>query len=126
MFRAFKKIAAAGILLAAVSAAPALAQPPSAQQALTPVQLAYLKAETKKANDSFVKQVAKTTGTTEAQVRRALPDEKRITDRLLRLISALEKDLKRPLTDEEKAAITIAEDERKKALAELPQAAAKK
>ena len=126
MFRAFKKIAAAGILLAVVSTAPVLAQPPSAQQAVTPVQLAYLKAETKKANDSFVKQVAKATGTTEAQVRRALPDEKRITDRLLRLISALEKDLKRPLTDEEKASITAAEDERKKALAELPLAAAKK
>lgn len=126
MFGAFKKIAAAGILLAAVSAAPVLAQSPGAQQALTPVQLAYLKAETKKANDSFVKQVAKTTGTTEAQVRRALPDEKRITDRLSRLISALEKDLKRPLTDEEKSSITAAEDERKKALAGLPQAAAKK
>ena len=54
MFRAFKKIAAAGILLAVVSTAPVLAQPPSAQQAVTPVQLAYLKAETKKANDNFV------------------------------------------------------------------------
>jgi hypothetical protein len=91
--------------------------------ALTPVQLAFVKAETKKADDLFVQRVAIALRVDAARVREALPSEKRITDRMARLISALEKDLKRTLTDEEKAAITSAEDERKKAIANAQRSA---
>lgn len=93
---------------------PAQAQPLPA--AHTPAQLAYIKSETRKANDHFVKQVAKITGATEPAVRRALPDEKRITDRVTRLVSALEKDLQKPLDEGQKAAIVAAEDERRVAV----------
>lgn len=107
---------AAGAALAQTSAAP----PPAV---LTPAQLAFVKAETKKANDLFVQRVVRITGATEAQVRRALPDEKRITDRTARLISALEHDLKRTLSEEQKAAILAAEDDRRQALATATAAA---
>jgi flagellar motility protein MotE (MotC chaperone) len=120
MFRRLLGITAASLVLA-VSAQ---AQQPA--PAMTPVQLAYIKAETKKANDNFIKQVAKLAGATEAQVRRALPDEKRITERIPRLIAALEKDLKQALSDEQKTAIQAAEDERKKMISDAQQEAGKK
>ncbi len=118
MFRRLIPLCAAVLLFAAT--------PLAAQPAPTPAQLAFVKAETKKASDQFVKQVAKASGATEPQVRRALPNEKRITERIPRLISALEKDLKRALTDEQKAAIQSAEDERKKAISDAQQAASGK
>ena len=126
MLRRLIKTKVASLMLAAFCASTALAQQAPTSQAFTPVQLAFLKAETKKANDAFVKQAAQAAGVSEAQVSRALPDEKRITDRMVRLISALEKDLRRPLTDEQKAAITSAEDARKKALSDAQTAARKK
>lgn len=115
----------AGLGMACWLVSAAHAQAPQAG-AYTPVQLAYIKAETKKANDQFVKDVAKIAGTTEAQVKRALPDEKRITDRTARLIDALEQVIKSPLTDEQKAAIQQAEDARRKALAEATESARSK
>jgi flagellar motility protein MotE (MotC chaperone) len=124
MFCALQKKVLVGALLAVAMLTPVAAQ--QAPAARTPVQLAYLKSETKKANEAFIKQVAKATGAGESLVRRALPDEKRITDRLARLVSALEKDLKRPLTEDEKSAIAAAEDVRKKAISEAELAAASK
>jgi len=104
-----------GLGLAWALTLPAAAQAPK-PVVLTPVQAAYLKTETKKANEAFIKQVAKTAGASEPQVRRALPDEKRITDRMARLVSALEQDLKRSLSEEEKATISAAEEARKKSI----------
>lgn len=119
------------LIAAPLAASPlALANPSApanaATPALSPVQLAFLKAETKKANDLFVQRVAKIARASEAQVARALPDEKRITDRIARLISALEKDLKRTLSDDDKAAIAAAEEERKESLIAAREAAKKK
>jgi flagellar motility protein MotE (MotC chaperone) len=93
---------------------------------LSPAELAFVKAETQKANQAFIKKVADALKVPQAQVGRALPDEKRITDRIARLIEALEKDMKRALTEEEKAAIQAADEERKKSIAKARGGAAQK
>lgn len=104
---------------------PGLAQQPPAP-VLTPTQVAYLQAETRRVEEAFVQKVMLITGASREQVLRAIPAKGRLTDRLSRIYNSLERDLKAPLTDEQQGRIYAAEGERKQALKELPaQAAAK-
>jgi hypothetical protein len=97
--------------LAALAALVLLTPTIQADPVLTPVKAAILKRDLQKAEDQYVTQVAKIVGTRESVVRRALPDRARITDPVNRVISALERDLGKPLTDEQKNAIRIAEND---------------
>lgn len=96
----------------ALASLPATAQ----QQALSPSQAAFLKAENRRIEDYFVLQVSRIVGIQPERVRRAMPDERRITVAVSRLISALEMDLGRSLTEEQTAAIVAADEERRAAL----------
>ncbi|MDD3353327.1 MAG: hypothetical protein PHD22_06715 [Zoogloea sp.] len=111
------------------AAAPTLAQsPPPARPpaVLTPVQAAFLQAEARRIEDAFVQKVMGISGASRSQVVRAIPAKGRLTDRLSRIYSSLERDLGAPLADEQKAMIFVAEGERKQALKELPALAATK
>lgn len=103
----------------------AFAQPPGAG-ALSPSQAAYMQAENRRIEDHFVSKVARITGTTPQRVRKALPDERRITAGVSRLVTALEMDLGQTLGEEQKAAIVTADEERKQALVRVREGASRR
>jgi hypothetical protein len=89
------------------------AQPALAQaQALTPAQMAWLKAEWRKADAQFAKDVVRITGATANQVARAAPPEGRITNPAANLIAKLERIIGKSLSEEQKIAIYAAEAQR--------------
>lgn len=116
------------LLSAALLGGPVAAQTPPPPRALilNPVQAAFLQAETKRIEDAFVQKVMAIAGVSREQVLRAIPAKGRLTDRLARIYSSLERDLGAPLADEQKGRIFIAEEERKQALRDLPAIAASK
>lgn len=91
--------------------------------AMDPARTASLSAASRRIEDHFVAEVARITGTTPARVRRAMPDERRITSAASRLISALEVDLGAPLTPEQQAEILEADQARKLSLMKAREAA---
>ncbi|MGL1835013.1 hypothetical protein ACKVEX_15595 [Rhodocyclaceae bacterium SMB388] len=99
-------------------AAPLQAQP-TGQGALSPSQAAFVRAENKRVEDYFVARVARIVAVRPEQVRRAMPDERRITVAVSRLIAALEMDLGRPLSPEQQALIREADEDRLAALARI-------
>jgi hypothetical protein len=92
------------------------------RNAMSPAETASLAAASRRIEDQFVAEVARITGTSPAQVRRAMPDERRITSAASRLISALELELGAPLSPEQQAAILDADQLRKQALAQAREA----
>lgn len=113
---------AIAILLALPLAPSAVAQP-GPSSAMDPARTASLSAASRRIEDHFVAEVARITGTTPARVRRAMPDERRITSAASRLISALELDLGAPLTPEQRAEILEADQSRKLSLMKAREAA---
>ncbi len=91
---------------------------------LTPVQAAFIQAETRRIEEGFVQKVMSITGARREQVLRAIPAKGRLTERLARIYSSLERDLGSPLSDEQRALIFAADGERKQALKDLPAQAA--
>lgn len=89
----------------------------SAAVAQTPAQAAFLKAETRRIEDQFVRRVIDITRLPESQVRAAMPAEGRITDPAARVVGAIEKQLGETLSDEQKQAVARADEERRSALA---------
>ena len=83
-------------------------------QQLTPAQMAFIKAETRKADEVFVKTVADIVGARSSVVTKALPDPARIADPVVRLIAGLERSLGKTLNDEQKTAIQAADLDRQK------------
>lgn len=114
-------VALAGLLAAfAAGAPPVLAQPP----VLSPSQAAFVQAESRRIEDYFVRQVAHIVDIEPARVRRAMPDERRITVAVSRLIAALELDLGQPLGEAQIDAIVAADRARLAALQRLREGAA--
>ena len=93
---------------------------------LTPAQAAYFKAESRKADDRFVQEVARITQVPEASIRKTMPPDGRIVDPAARVIKALEHQRGQVLPDEIKAQINVAEAERRSALTAARAAAAKR
>lgn len=118
----------AGLVVASlVVCAPALlAAPPAPAVVLTPVQMAFLQAETRRIDETFIQKLMTISGATREQVMRAIPAKGRLTERMARIYSSLEYDLKIPLTPEQKALMFAADEERKQALKDLPALAATK
>ncbi|MDQ8023060.1 MAG: hypothetical protein REI94_14580 [Moraxellaceae bacterium] len=98
----------------------------AAEPPLSPAQVAYLKAETRKADEGFIRDVAMSLNIPAMTVRRAMPDKGRITDPVARLIAGLENDLRRPLNDDQKQRIRDADQRYRETLAEAQRAARKK
>ena len=101
-------------LMSAAAAMPVMAQ--QANLPLTPPQAAYLKLQLQKAEDKMVAQISVATAVAGPVVRHSIPDRARITDPVARIIAALEKYLKRPLSEEQKAVIQQAEAEYQEAV----------
>lgn len=112
------------LLLTIPPAQPVVAQQPANQPSMNPAQAAFLAAASRRIEDHFVSEVARITGTSPARVRRAMPDERRITSAASRLISALEVDLGAPLSTEQQSEIVEADHARKLSLAKAREAAA--
>lgn len=102
--------------LAVLPAAAAPAVPAGAPMVLTPVQAAFVQAETRRIEEGFLQKVMSITGASREQVLRAIPAKGRLTDRLARIFSSLERDLKGPLSDEQKALIFAADGEDRKSV----------
>ncbi len=111
------------VLFATFAAAGTAAGRAPGEAALSPSQAAFLKAESRRIEDNFVARVAAIARTEPERVRRALPDERRITVAVPRLIAALERDLGAPLSDEQKAAIFEADAYRRDSLARIREGA---
>ncbi|MBS0368671.1 MAG: hypothetical protein JSS57_05670 [Proteobacteria bacterium] len=103
-----------------------LAAPPAPAVVLTPVQMAYLQAETRRIDETFIQKLMTISGASREQVIRAIPAKGRLTERMARIYSSLEYVLKVQLTPEQKALMFAADEERKQALKELPASAATK
>lgn len=93
---------------------------------LTPVQMAFMQAETRRIDETFIQKLMTVSGATREQVLRAIPAKGRLTERMARIYSSLENDLKVQLTPEQKALMFAADEERKQALKDLPAQAATK
>ncbi|WP_079435652.1 hypothetical protein [Zoogloea sp. LCSB751] len=104
----------------------AFAAPPAPAVVLTPVQMAFLQAETRRIDETFIQKLMTIAGATREQVLRAIPAKGRLTERMARIYSSLEHDLKVQLTPEQKALMFAADEERKQALKDLPALAATK
>lgn len=94
-----------------------------AEEVFSPVQTAYLQAETRKADERFVADVARITASPVALVRRAMPREGRITDPAVRVIAAIEAQRHIVVSPEQKALISSAEQQRRSAIANARAAA---
>lgn len=90
---------------------------------LTPAQVAFVKAETRKADEQFVQGVARITGVAEQVIRDAMPTEDRISDPAARVIAVAEKARKASLTEQQKSRIASAEQARRRAIANARDAA---
>lgn len=112
-------------LACCAAAAPVMAQP-TVQGALSPSQAAFVTAENKRVEDYFVARVAQIVAIRPEQVRRAMPDERRITEAVSRLIAALEMDLGRSLSPGQQALIREADEERRAALARIREGASQR
>lgn len=125
MKSAIRSLAIVSVLLSATALpGEAVAGPPPVVL-LTPGQMAYMQAETRRIEETFVQKVMTITGATREQVLRAIPAKGRIVDRLPRIYSSLERDLNTVLTDEQQGLIFVAEGDRKQALKDLPAQAAR-
>lgn len=100
-------------LVLALGVGPALA---GREAALSPSQNAYLAAEQRRIEDYYVTRVARIAGVGEARVRAALPDDKRITATVGRLLEVLEKHLGHPLSEAQRAEIMAVDAERRESL----------
>jgi hypothetical protein len=92
-------------------------------QQLTPAQMAYLKTETRKADEAFVKEVARVVGVRSSVVAKEIPERGRIADSVTRLVAGLERSLGKPLSDEQKAGIRTADAQRLQAIDEAVKSA---
>ncbi|GAA5179463.1 hypothetical protein GCM10025771_21570 [Niveibacterium umoris] len=120
----FRLASLALIALLAAVAAQAAEVPPEAP--FTPAQAAYFKAETRKADDRFVSDVARITGSTEAAIRKAMPPEGRIANPAVRVVTTLEHQRGAEFSEEIRARVDAAEAERRKAVAAARDAARKR
>lgn len=123
------KIRLSQLLLSLVLAlgAPALVAadtPPEAP--FTPAQAAYFKAKSRKADERFVTEVARITGSSAAQVRKAMPSEGRIVNPAVRVVTTLEHQRGAEFSEQIRAAVDSAEAARRKEIAAAREAAHKR
>jgi hypothetical protein len=97
-----------------------------AQSVSTPVQAAFLKAETRKIDDHYLQRLADISSVPIADVKAAIPLEGRLTDEVARSVAALEKLRGEPMSAAQKQSVASAEKERRNALAAARSAAARK
>ncbi|WP_332671555.1 hypothetical protein [Aromatoleum sp.] len=111
------------LLVLTLQPVPPVMGQPAGRAAMNPAETAFVAAASRRIEDHFVAEVARITGTTPRQVRKAMPDEHRITSTAMRLIAALEVELGTPLSAEQQAEILEADRMRKQALAQAREAA---
>lgn len=95
----------------------ATTQASAVEEVFSPVQAAYFKSETLRADERFITEVARITASPVALVRKAMPTEGRITDPAARVIAAIEAQRKIVVSDVQRKQIAGAEQERRSAIA---------
>ncbi len=116
--RSFRLALALGLCL--------LGAPLAAVEPLTPGQVAYVEAQTRRADAHFVRTVAHLAGRPEAAIRKAMPTGSRIADPAERVIAVLEAARREPLPEEMRNQIVAAEAVRRMSIANAREAAAKR
>lgn len=99
------------IILSLVCCALSLATP-AAAQALKPAQVAYLKAEIRRAQERYVTMTAAISGVPAAKIRDWVPTDGRDVPPKLNVIAALERTRGKPFTEEERKRLVTADQER--------------
>lgn len=115
----------AAVLLAALllcASLPAAAE----DRVYTPAQAAYLKGEIRKAQERFVEKAAALSGVPQARIRDWMPTDGRDVPPKVSILPALARERGKPLSDEERAAILAADQERYQAIEQAKQAAPQK
>jgi hypothetical protein len=112
----------AASLLALAAALAAAAQ----ERIYTPTQAAYLKAEIRKAQERFVDKAAAVSGVPPARIRDWMPTDGRDVPPKVSILPALARERGKPLTEEERAAILAADQERFQAIEQAKQTAQQK
>lgn len=82
----------------------------------TPAQVAYLNAETKKAQGRFAQQVSAISGVSSDKILKMMPTDWRAGDPRFAVIPALEKERNARLSDEQRQQITVFDREMKNAI----------
>jgi len=106
-------------LLALAAALPAAAQ----DRIYTPTQAAYLKAEIRKAQERFVEQASALSGVPQARIRDWMATDGRDVPPKVSILPALARERGKPLSEEERAAVLAADQERFQAIERAKQAA---
>jgi hypothetical protein len=112
----------AASLLALAATLPAAAQ----ERIYTPTQAAYLKAEIRKAQERFVDKAAAVSGVPPARIRDWMPTDGRDVPPKVSILPALARERGKPFTEEERATILAADQERFQAIEQAKQTAQQK
>jgi hypothetical protein len=96
-------------LLLAVACTAAVQAP---GQTYTPTQSAYLKGELKRIQERFVAQVSGISGVPKDTIRQWVPTDGQDVPPKVNVVQALQRSRGKPLTEEEKAKVAAAEEER--------------
>ena len=81
-------------------------------QVYTPTQSAYLKGELKRIQERFVDQVSAASGVPKDTIRQWVPTDGQDVPPKVNVVQALQRSRGKPLSDEERAKVTAAEQER--------------
>lgn len=85
---------------------------PAVAQVYKPAQVAYLKAEIKRAQERFVEQAAAISGVTPGRIREWVPTDGRDVPPKVSVIPALERARGKPFTEDERKQLVAADQER--------------
>jgi hypothetical protein len=98
----------------------------AAERIYTPTQAAYLKGEIRKAQEQFVARVAAISGVPDRKIREWVVTDGRDVPHKVNIVPALQRERSKPFTEEERAQILAADQERYDAIEKAKQAALQK
>jgi len=116
----------AALALAAVLACSVPAQAQTAKDAYTPAQAAYLKGEIRKAQQRFVATASAISGVPQSKIKEWMPTDGRDVPPKVNILPALQRERGKPLSEQERAAILAADQERYETIEEAKRYAARK
>lgn len=115
------------VVVVTALAACAFALPAAAEERIyTPTQAAYLKGEIRKAQERFVEKAAAISGVPQARIRDWMATDGRDVPPKVNILPALARERGKPLTEEERAAVLAADQERYQAIEQAKKTAPQK
>ena len=104
----------------------AQAQGLSKEQAYTPAQAAYLKGEIRRAQERFVETASAVSGVPQSKIKEWMATDGRDVPPKVNIVPALQRERGKPLSEEERARILAADQERYQAIEQAKKTAAQK